>query len=344
MTSLFKNKKDKEKDVKNLKQESPEEKAAKELEERVNKEVAIHSMPQKFRSEKARASQSKTVGVLIVVGGIVLMGAVVAGLYYFLFMAPQEPATPRVETEEPTATTEEEEEMPAEEEAGPATTAPEDEEEEAEQATTTPDEETATTTPEEEAEEEEDEPIETQGMQDSDNDGLTDEEEEILGTSKNSQDSDGDGYDDLTELTNLYNPAGSGKLEENSDMTGPDDEDVIYDVIYPSAWFKSEISDEGSIILNSPDNHFLQIVVQENNELESIDEWYEKMFGEDSIIPENRISTDTWDGVRSDEGLEIYLVDKDRRYIIVLSYTPLDDDELIYKNIFDLAVNSFVIR
>lgn len=47
---------------------------------------------------------------------------------------------------------------------------------------------------------------------DSDNDGLTDEEEEQYGTDPNNPDTDGDGFDDLTEIEGGYNPLGPGRL------------------------------------------------------------------------------------------------------------------------------------
>lgn len=47
---------------------------------------------------------------------------------------------------------------------------------------------------------------------DSDNDGLTDLEEEIYGTNPNNPDSDGDSYKDGEEVLNGYNPLGPGEL------------------------------------------------------------------------------------------------------------------------------------
>ncbi len=49
---------------------------------------------------------------------------------------------------------------------------------------------------------------------DSDNDGLTDDEERIYGTDINNPDTDGDGYLDGQEVKNGYNPLGPGKLEK----------------------------------------------------------------------------------------------------------------------------------
>ena len=49
-------------------------------------------------------------------------------------------------------------------------------------------------------------------INDSDNDGLSDKEEEFYGTDKNNSDTDGDGYKDGDEVKNGYNPLGAGKL------------------------------------------------------------------------------------------------------------------------------------
>jgi len=48
---------------------------------------------------------------------------------------------------------------------------------------------------------------------DSDNDLLTDEQEEKLGTDPKKADSDGDGYNDGIEFENGYNPKGVGKIK-----------------------------------------------------------------------------------------------------------------------------------
>ena len=47
---------------------------------------------------------------------------------------------------------------------------------------------------------------------DSDDDGLSDEEEIFYGTDKNNSDTDGDGYLDGAEVEGGYNPQGEGKL------------------------------------------------------------------------------------------------------------------------------------
>jgi hypothetical protein len=57
--------------------------------------------------------------------------------------------------------------------------------------------------------------LQTSSTKDTDGDGLMDSEEASWGTDIHKADSDDDGYSDSQEIKNGYNPAGSGKLEEN---------------------------------------------------------------------------------------------------------------------------------
>ncbi|MDD5109938.1 MAG: hypothetical protein PHI63_01830 [Patescibacteria group bacterium] len=56
---------------------------------------------------------------------------------------------------------------------------------------------------------------------DTDGDGLTDQQEQMLGTDPNNPDTDGDGYSDGNEVKNGYNPLGSGKLTLPEGMSVP---------------------------------------------------------------------------------------------------------------------------
>ena len=179
--------------------------------------------------------------------------------------------------------------------------------------------------------------------QDSDGDGLTDKEEELLGCDLNSADSDGDGYEDLSELMNLYNPAGTGGLIENLSISRYFNKTYDYDIYYPESWNQSAVGGDDSILFKSSDNHFIQVIVQPNAEHESIENWYKKQFDINFIKPEKRISSDDWQGVRSKDGLIVYLSDKPLDYIFIITYNPGINNVLDYVNIFEMAVKSLEI-
>lgn len=61
---------------------------------------------------------------------------------------------------------------------------------------------------------------------DSDNDGLTDEDEKIYGTDPKNPDTDSDGYSDGDEVKNGYNPNGEGKLDITSKISTKPSSDI----------------------------------------------------------------------------------------------------------------------
>ncbi|MDD4332967.1 MAG: hypothetical protein PHT51_02540 [Patescibacteria group bacterium] len=311
-------------------EESKEEKAKKERLDRLNKEIVVHSMPEKYREERARISQTKKVGIIIIFGGAILMIAVGAVFYYFIIKQPAIAPTEQIvagETEpvvsEPIVSVEE----------GTSAT---------ETATTVVSEITTSTATSSEIETTSQAEIQTI-MTDSDSDGLNNKEEELLNINSNNIDSDGDGYSDFAELMNLYDPSGSGKLADNKNITTFENKTYGYKVLYPSVWIMSKAGGDDSIIFSSPDNHFLQIVTQQNLSLDSIDSWYKKQFSVSTIDNADKISFDNWEGIRSNDGLVVYLSDKARKYVFALSYTSADNQP-VYKNIFELLVRSFEVK
>jgi len=320
--------KDAEKDI------NKEDEKIKAINERVEKEIDIHSMPQKFKAEKQKASQSKTVGMIIIIGGIILMVVSVIVLYYFLFISPNKQNVPvKVET-------------PKEEKVTEDQTQPEVKEEEAVEVVEPTEEATTTIEIIAEATSTEDivvieEPEETNGMADTDGDGLTNKEEILFGTDINDEDTDGDGYSDLSEVLNLYDPISPGSLKENPNIE-VSSANLEYEVLYPKSWTKNFFDD--SLILNSSENHLIQIVVQPNTDFLSIEDWYSEFVRDANVSESQKITNNNWDGIRSEDGFEVYLTDKERKYIFVISYTPLIDEEPIYKNIHDIIIRSFIVR
>ncbi|MBA3047913.1 hypothetical protein KKC83_05090 [Patescibacteria group bacterium] len=179
---------------------------------------------------------------------------------------------------------------------------------------------------------------------DRDQDGLTDKEEILLGCGLDSPDSDSDGYGDLPELLNLYNPSGQGGLIENLNISRYANKTYDYNIYYPANWSQSAVGGDDSIFFKSSDNHFIQIMSQPNAEKSRIEDWYKKQFSAELIKQERMILSENWNGVRSEDGLIVYLTDNSFNYIFIITYNPGLDNVLEYINIFEMAVKSFEIK
>lgn len=307
--------------------------------------IAIHVMPERFRNQTIKQASAKTTGLLIIIGGAIVLLAAGAALYYFLFSKPslivtQKPplvaennqpikaSQPETESGQTainqnvlTATGTETAILPPSGETAATTT-----------AATTP--EIASTTKENNL------PV---GL-DSDNDGLTDVEEILLSASASAPDTDGDGYLDGVELINLYNPAGAGKLTANSNVSLYENKTFAYDLLYPSSWQTSVNGGDDSLMFKSSDNQFAQIIAQPNVNRQTIDAWYMEQLDVLTINQESRISGSNWQGLKSSDGLNIYLMDKKQNYIFSLTYNPAGASKLEYFNIFQMMIKSFNLK
>lgn len=300
--------------------------------EELEKEIIIHVMPKQFLGGQQNTVKAKRAGLFILIGGFLFLIAVSASLYYILFKL--EPAKNKPTAGVPssqngqeikTATTSEKENYPA-----PVNTATTTLVVETEPATSTD----ATSTQE----------TYIAGV-DSDGDGLTDKEEMILKTSAESVDSDGDSYSDLTEIMNLYNPSvyANGRLLNNPNIKEYANSTFNYRVFYPAAWTAGSIGGSDSIMFNSGDNHFVQIIAQPNAGNETISDWYKREFSVGEIPVLSLISGQGWSGIKSDDGLIIYLIDADNNYIFIVAYNTGGSVTLEYKNIFAMMVKSLSI-
>ncbi|HOZ53334.1 MAG TPA: hypothetical protein PK142_01490 [bacterium] len=175
---------------------------------------------------------------------------------------------------------------------------------------------------------------------DSDSDGLSDEEEYVLGSNYLQVDSDNDGYNDLSEVLSLYNPIGVNKLVDNINIDEFKNNSFNYSLLYPGAWDKSILSDESSVIFSIDDNSFFQVLVEKNEGQQNIGSWYGSRFfsfinSEDIIIKED------WSGLYSEDGSAFYLTDKNLKNIYTILYNFSENQPQSYINILKMMVNSF---
>jgi hypothetical protein len=179
---------------------------------------------------------------------------------------------------------------------------------------------------------------------DSDRDGLNDNEELLLGTNSSSSDSNGNSYADLTEINNNYNPAGSGRLIANSNLATYTNSVIGYEILYPKSWLLKSLNNDATAIFTMPDDSLIQISVQDNPDNAGILSWYESSFPGVTVAYDKLKSTDTWDGVWGEDNLNFYLTDKKHNNIFVISYVPVVNNYIAYPNVFKLMINSLLIK
>lgn len=179
---------------------------------------------------------------------------------------------------------------------------------------------------------------------DTDSDGLNDDEELILGTSPSSTDSNNNTYMDSVEISNNYDPAGSGKLSNNSNLAKQMNPAFFYEVLYPKNWLVKSMNSDSTFTFTAPDDSIIQISVQENTDRQSILGWYGNSFPDITVTYDKLKSTDNWDGIMGADNLNFYLTDKKKNNIYVFSYIPAVDGRLVYPNIFKLMINSLLIK
>ncbi|MCX6792406.1 MAG: hypothetical protein NTY12_00035 [Candidatus Falkowbacteria bacterium] len=175
---------------------------------------------------------------------------------------------------------------------------------------------------------------------DDDQDGLSNLEETLLGTNLKIADSDGDNYKDAEEFNNGYNPAGAGKLSANASLGTYLNTTFNFSLLYPVKWDRTIASTDDSVIFTAPNKQFIQILVQPNSNQEDIVNWYRSTFNVVTVPNNQLVINETWDGVKTTDGLTTYLTNKDKSYIFVITYNLGSTKVLDYKNIFDMMVRN----
>ncbi len=177
---------------------------------------------------------------------------------------------------------------------------------------------------------------------DTDYDGLSDMEEIIFGTDIKKTDSDDDGYEDRSEVINLYNPIGKGRLWENKAIDKYINLDYGYSLLYPVI---SSISREGkdSIIFKLDKNQFILVVMQDVPADTNLDDWYMEQMGIDIIPPDLRINHGDWQGIAAKNKMTVYLKHPNKNFILIMNYSMATEDILYYKNIFAFMVKSVAL-
>jgi hypothetical protein len=179
---------------------------------------------------------------------------------------------------------------------------------------------------------------------DADNDGLSDTEEAIFGTDPGKPDTDGDGYPDGSEVLNLYDPAGPGKITANSHIAVFNDAAAKFSVDYPKIWQVQNLNNGQSIIFSAADNSFIEIVSMADTGKLSIKDWYNSQFPDTPVTDANVATKNGWQGVFHQSREIFYLADAAHNNIYTISYVPATDANPNLYHIFLMMINSLVLK
>jgi hypothetical protein len=181
---------------------------------------------------------------------------------------------------------------------------------------------------------------------DSDNDGLNDEEEVLIGTDKNNPDTDGDGFQDGAELAVGYNPAGPGKIISNPKIKMADESS--FTILYPADWSKKIQTGVEGVMFQSPDNQFFQVSWQSLETGQNLTSWYKATFNQTEPAPSQLIDKKddagkiVWSGIKSPDNKAVYIANGGKLYTI--AYNAGVDGRLLYEHLFSMTYNSFTLK
>jgi len=183
---------------------------------------------------------------------------------------------------------------------------------------------------------------------DSDNDGLTDIEETVVGTLPTNPDTDGDGYKDGVEVAAGYNPTkpGSSKLNESPFMvslTTSFDADN-FKILYPKDWQVSFVKANKQALISIGTGEMIRISVKDNMLGQSVLTWYLQDHPE-ALVSQLKIA-ESWDGslsgIYSPNGLTVYLTDSAKTKFYIFEYLAGQQTEFRYPTMFSAIAKSIV--
>ena len=177
---------------------------------------------------------------------------------------------------------------------------------------------------------------------DSDQDQLSDIEENLYQTDSTLADSDNDGYKDAQEVINLFHPAlpGAARLFDSELVTNYKNNDYNYQVLYPSSWLVRSLTSENSeVIFTSSNGEFFEVIVQRNPLGQSALNWY---INQNPGIDTSGFTTLLVDGlpaIQTPDGLIVYFAAGSSIYTV--SYNIGASGQTYFLTTYKMFLNSF---
>lgn len=176
---------------------------------------------------------------------------------------------------------------------------------------------------------------------DSDADGLTDDEEKIIGTDPNKADTDNDGYLDSAEISSGYDPLVPAQKTSDKSVMLNYSVDADATIIYPAAWELTKSDSASTVVITDADKAFIQITYAANPKKLTPISWFAEEFS--GIKPGEVISGNSWQGFFSQDGLAAYIFNKDLSKVYSFSCSPLTADTSSI-TLFNLMIKTLIIK
>lgn len=179
--------------------------------------------------------------------------------------------------------------------------------------------------------------------QDTDNDGLTNQEEALYGTDPTKPDTDNDGFSDSLEILSLYNPIGFKpvRLLDSGKVSVYSNPNFGYSIFYPIGWVAQALdSNAEEVIFSSDTGEFVEVLVMDNALKLKVTDWYLAQSPGVSADDLKPIKTkEGIEGILSPDGLTVYLPFEDK--IFVINYDIGIKSEVNFLTTFKMMINSF---
>lgn len=186
---------------------------------------------------------------------------------------------------------------------------------------------------------------------DSDNDGLTDAEESVIGSSPINPDTDGDTYFDGAEISNNYNPLVASTTEEGRiflaafittvNTNFPKDN---FKTITIKNWVQNLVPVTSQAMITIDTGEIIKISAKDNPAKLSGANWYAQTNNVPLVVLNQlkTIAAGTLSGVFSMNGLEAYIADPVKSKIYTFEYIMDASAPMRYPSIFAMMIRNFV--
>jgi hypothetical protein len=181
---------------------------------------------------------------------------------------------------------------------------------------------------------------------DADEDGLSDEEEDLFGTHIRIPDTDGDGYIDGAEVMNLYDPkTRGGKRLSDSSFVGVYKSKVYsFEYLYPKKWNIASDSDKEIVYDDGKGGRVIALVeLVKLAETPTFEAWYKSQSGA-SVSYENLRISPVKEGLtlyQEEDSLKAYFVTENFDFVYIFEYEPGPDSKAYFKQVFQMMLKSF---